>query len=159
MVHSFVAALQMGIREWYGGKVDHLKTTLYEEPIDGTRLRKKYVVIYDTVPGGTGYPKHLMRSENQMIELMSRSLNRLNTCSCNQIDLSPGTRQKDGCYRCLFAYRSSYDMPKTSRETAKHLLNDIVSRKHMLNRIDTLSSVKVHALLDSELEQRFLEAL
>ncbi|MBK9278356.1 MAG: DEAD/DEAH box helicase [Candidatus Obscuribacter sp.] len=159
LIHSFVAALQMGIREWYGGKVDHLKTTVYEEPIEGTRLRKKFVVIYDTVPGGTGYLKQLMRSEDQIIELMSIALSKLNTCSCNQIDLSPGARPKDGCYRCLFAYRSSYDMPKTSRETAKQLLNEIVSRKNLLNRIDTLSSVKVHALLDSELEQRFLEAL
>ena len=159
LVHSFVAALQMGIREWYGGKVDHLKTTVYEEPIGGTQLRKRYVVVYDTVPGGTGYLKHLMSSENQIVDLMSSALNKLNTCSCNQIDLTPGARQKDGCYRCLFAYRSSYDMPKTSRETAKQLLNDIVSRKHLLSRVDTLSSVKVHALLDSELEQRFLEAL
>jgi DEAD/DEAH box helicase domain-containing protein len=159
LVHSFIAAFQMGIREFFGGKVDHLNTTIYEEPIAGTSMRKKYVVIYDKVPGGTGYLKLLMKSEDKMMDLLDLSLAKLNTCSCNQIDLTPGSRPKDGCYRCLFAYRNSYDMPTTSREKAKSVLNDIISRKHLLKRVDTLSKVQVSALLDSELELRFLQAL
>lgn len=159
LVHSFVAAFQMGLREAYGGKVDHLSTTVYEEPIAGTAHRKKYVVIYDTVPGGTGYLKELSQSSDKMMDLLSKALDRLNTCPCNQSDPSPNARPKDGCYRCLFAYRNSYDMPKTSREKAKLLLSDIVSKKHLLNRVDTLSSVQVSALLDSELERLFLQRL
>jgi len=159
LVHSFVAAFQMGLREAYGGKVDHLSTTVYEEPIVGTTHRKRYVVIYDTVPGGTGYLKELSQSSDKMMDLLSKALNRLNTCSCNQSDPAPNARPKDGCYRCLFAYRNSYDMPKTSREKAKILLGDIVSRKHLLKQVDTLSSVKVSALLDSELERLFLQRL
>jgi len=159
LVHSFVAAFQMGLRGIYGGKVDHLSTTVYEEPIVGTTHRKRYVVIYDTVPGGTGYLKELSQSSEKMMDLLSYALHRLNTCSCNQSDPSPSARPKDGCYRCLFAYRNSYDMPKTSREKAKLLLSEIVSRKHLLKDVDTLSSVEVSALLDSELERLFLQRL
>ena len=28
---------------------------LDEEPVPGTSVRKRYLVLYDTVPGGTGY--------------------------------------------------------------------------------------------------------
>lgn len=159
LVHSFVAAFQMGLRDVYGGKVDHLSTTIYEEPIPGTIHRKRYVVIYDTVPGGTGYLKELSQSADKMTDLLTKALDKLNSCSCNLSDPAASTRPKDGCYRCLFAYRNSYDMPKTSRENAKLLLSEIVSRKHLLNRVDTLSSVQVSALLDSELERLFLQRL
>ena len=34
-----------------------------EVPIPESAYRKQYLIIYDSVPGGTGYLKQLMRSE------------------------------------------------------------------------------------------------
>lgn len=41
---SFVAALQAGLKERFGGRVDHLRTTVYSDPVAGSTLRK-------TIPG------------------------------------------------------------------------------------------------------------
>ena len=61
-LHSFVAAFQLGLKTRYGGKVDHLRTLVYSEPDqEHEHIRRQYLVLYDTVPGGTGYLKDLTR--------------------------------------------------------------------------------------------------
>lgn len=152
-LHSFIAALQLGLKRKFKGNIDHLQTTVYEEPVPDSTFRKKYLVLYDTVPGGTGYLKQLMRSEKPLLEVFELALEALRSCSCNQ------SSDKDGCYRCLYAYRNSYDMPQTSRDTAISLLSEIISQRDNLVKTDTLRHVQVNALFDSELEARFIEAL
>lgn len=63
--------------------------------------RQYLVVIYDSVPGGTGYLKELMRYEQPLFEVFEAALAAMDTCECNH------DPDKDGCYRCLFAYRNS----------------------------------------------------
>lgn len=53
-LHSFVAALHLGLKRKFGGNIDHLQTTLADEPVPDSAFRKNYLVLYDTVPGGTG---------------------------------------------------------------------------------------------------------
>ena len=151
--HSFLAALQLGLRRKFEGSVDHLRVTDHEEPVPETSYRKKYLVIFDTVPGGTGYLKQLMRSEEPMMEVFQLALEALKTCRCN------GDPDKDGCYQCLYAYKNSYRMTEISRDTAIELLLSILREKERLVKTDTLKNVKVNALFDSELEARFIEAL
>jgi DEAD/DEAH box helicase domain-containing protein len=152
-LHSFVAALHMGLKQTFGGSIDHLQTALHEEPAANSKYRKKYLVLYDTVPGGTGYLKQLMRSEAPLFAVFEKALETLSACPCNQ---DPA---KDGCYRCLFAYRRSYTMGGTSREAAKSLLSEILKHRARLVRTGSLKGVQVNALFDSELEARFVEAL
>ncbi len=95
-LQSFIAAMQLGLKRKFRGKIDHLQTTVYEEPLADSSFKRKYLVLYDTVPGGTGYLKQLMRSE-QLMEILELSLTALKSCPCNQEE------GKDGCYRCLFA--------------------------------------------------------
>lgn len=151
--HSFIAALQLGLKKRFQGNIDHLQVTLQEEPVPKVTLRKKYLVLYDTVPGGTGYLKELMRSEEPLVEVMQLALTALQDCACNE------DPDKDGCYQCLFAYRNSYDMASTSRNAAIDLLQQILSFKDKLKKTSNLSHVKINPLFDSELELRFLEAL
>jgi len=153
-VHSFVAALQLGLKRKFRGAVGHLQTTVYEEPIAGALHRKKYLFLYDTVPGGTGYLKQLMREKEPLLEVLALALDALRACGCNQ-EPPP----VDGCYRCLYAYRNAADMPETSRETAKELLAEILRRRDALKRSAFLSKIEVNGLFDSELEARFVEAL
>lgn len=152
-LHSFVAALHLGLQQKFRGSIDHLQTTLYEEPVADSTFRKKYLVLYDRIPGGTGYLKQLMRSPEPLMEVFEGALQVLRACPCNQ-DLD-----KDGCYRCLYAYRHSYHMAETSREAAVQLLCDILEHRQQMVKTDTLSRVPVNVLFDSELEGRFLEAL
>jgi DEAD/DEAH box helicase domain-containing protein len=152
-LHSFVAALHLGLKRKFGGNIDHLQTTLADEPVPDSTFRKNYLVLYDTVPGGTGYLKQLMRSPEPLMEVFEAALNALSACGCNQ------DPEKDGCYRCLYAYRTSFNMAATSRNAAIELLDEILKHREKLIRIDTLRNVQVNALFDSELEARFVEAL
>lgn len=151
-LHSFVAALQLGLKKKFAGKIDHLQTTVYEEPIPESTHRKRYLVLYDKVPGGTGYLKQLMRSEQPVFEVLDLALEVLRSCSCHQDPV------KDGCYRCLFAYRSSYYMGETSRDTAVGLLSEIMCYRDRMVKTENLRNVSMNAVFGSELEARFIEA-
>jgi DEAD/DEAH box helicase domain-containing protein len=152
---SFVAALQLGLRHHFGGSayaIDHLQSTVSQEPVPDSSLRKQYLVLFDTVPGGTGFLKQLMRSET-LLTVLDKALETLNKCSCQQ---DPG---KDGCYNCLLAFRNSYSMPTTSRQTAINMLSTILASRDTLRQVPNLQNIRVDGLGESELEVLFLEGL
>ncbi len=152
-LHSFIAALHLGLKQVFGGNIDHIRTALHEEPVADSNHRKQFIVLYDTVPGGTGYLKQLMRSKKPLMRVFEKALDVLKSCSCNQ-DV-----KKDGCYKCLFAYRRSYTMSGTSRDTAIEMLSEILKYKDSLIQTKTLKDIKINSLFDSVLEARFIEAL
>ncbi len=152
-LHSFVAALHLGLKRRFRGNIDHLQTTLQEEPVSDSALRKQYLVLYDTVPGGTGYLKQLMLTGDQLMQVFDEALTALNVCGCNR------DPNKDGCYLCLFAYRHSYDMKETSREEAKSLFCKILAHRGKLEEIERLRDIPIDLAVESMLEGRFLREL
>ena len=62
-LESFTATFMLGMKERFGN-VDHLRATVSEVPVADADYRKQYLVIYDSVPGGTGYLKQLMRARS-----------------------------------------------------------------------------------------------
>ena len=151
-LESFTAAFMLGMKEYFGN-VDHLRATVSEVPIPDADYRKQYLVIYDSVPGGTGYLKQLMNEQGSLIDIFERALQKLEQCSCRE------DPQKDGCYHCLYAYRQSQNIGNISRSTAIRLLKTILSGKDNLTKIEKLGSIPVNTLFDSELERRFVEAI
>ena len=149
---SFVAAFMLGMREYFGN-VSHLNATISEVPVTNTDYRKQYLVIYDSVPGGTGYLKQLLQNENSLIEIFEKSLEVMENCSCKN-DVT-----KDGCYHCLFAYSQSNSIGNISKNTAIRMLKSILSGKENINKIKKLDNVATNSLFDSELEKKFIEAL
>ena len=149
---SFTAAFMLGMKEYFGN-VDHLRATVSEVPVPDADYRKQYLVIYDSVPGGTGYLKQLMNEEGSLIDIFERALQKLEQCSCKE------DPQKDGCYHCLYAYRQSQNIGNISRSTAIRILKSILSGKDNLTKIEKLANVPVNSLFDSELERRFVEAI
>lgn len=121
-VESFVAAFMLGMKKKFGN-VDHLRATVSEVPVPEADYRKQYLVIYDSVPGGTGYLKQLMNEENGIIDVFEGALETMEHCSCND------DPQKDGCYKCLYAYRQSQHIGEISRDSAITLLKTILSGK------------------------------
>ncbi|MDK1119520.1 MAG: DUF1998 domain-containing protein, partial [Anaerolineae bacterium] len=152
-LQSFVAALQLGLKSRFGGKVDHLHITTTDEPIPGLEERASYLVIFDTVPGGTGYLHDLLAEPGNLIELLRLSQDIMLNCSCQEVP------ELDGCYNCLYAYRNSYGMEHTSRNTALSMLADILEGDCELERITHLGKIDKNVWTDSELEARFQETI
>jgi DEAD/DEAH box helicase domain-containing protein len=148
---SFVAAFMLGMKKKFGN-VDHLKATVSEVPVPDAEYRKQYLVIYDSVPGGTGYLKQLMNDQNGIIDVFQGALETMVNCSCND------DNQKDGCYKCLFAYRQSQHIGDISRDEAVKIFKAILSGKEKRRKIDKLAIIDTNSLFDSELERRFVGA-
>ena len=49
--------------------VDHLRAAICEVPVKDADYRKQYLVIYDSVPGGTGYLKQLLQHDDALIQI------------------------------------------------------------------------------------------
>ena len=151
-MESFVAAFMLGMKEYFGN-VDHLRATVSEVPVPDADYRKQYLVIYDSVPGGTGYLKQLMHEKDALIDIFEKALHVMENCSCKD------DPQKDGCYHCLYAYRQSQQIGNISRSAAIRMLKSILSGKGNVQKIDKINNIPVNPLFDSELEQRFMEAI
>lgn len=152
-LQSLVAALHLGLKKHFGGDVSHLQITSYSEPDGQSDLRRHYLVILDTVPGGTGYLKDLMRTPDNLMKMLKAALDHILGCSCNEI------AEKDGCYRCLYAYRESRNLEQISRNEARTLLEDILNNRDKLEPVERLNPDSMNALFESELERRFIDTL
>lgn len=151
---SFVSALELGLAKRFRGAVDHLRIALDMRMAAGSDTPRCYLVIYDSVPGGTGYLKELMRAPEPLLEIFDIALQSLNSCSCNQ------NSDTDGCYRCVYRYHNSFDRQYISRRVAQKLLNEVVQYKGKLKPVTHLSKAQNdNSLLESVLEKRFVEAL
>jgi len=161
-LNSFIAGLQLGLKRKFGGKVDHLRVMDYAEPIseiasDGTPessdYQRRYLMLYDSVPGGTGYLHELMQSPDQLLEVFRQARDVMATCACNH------DQEKDGCYSCLYAFRNSHGMETTSRATAVDLFSRILDLSDQFETVKSIDEITVNPVLDSELEARFVEAI
>lgn len=152
-VNSFVAALQLGLKRRFGGKVDHLRVAYQSEPIGETDERRHFIVLYDSVPGGTGYLHELLSRAENMQSVFRMAYDVMQLCDCYDHTM-------DGCYRCLLEYRNAYGMESTSKALALEMLKDIVEGEHEWIQDDQgLSALSGNPWIDSELEARFPEAL
>ena len=79
--NSFVAALQLGLKEKFGGQIDHLRVAGSVEPDVDTGISKRFLVIYDSVPGGTGLGlthwrvSYNMQLKFKSIDILSERIN------------------------------------------------------------------------------------
>lgn len=154
VVQSFMAALQLGLKRRFGGKVDHLRMVQQDVPGKNGGPRKHYVMLYDSVPGGTGYLHQLLAHDaGTLSDVLRMALDAVTNCACN------ADPEKDGCYRCLYQYRLGRSMELVSRDNAKAVLSDLVGGLGQLQRVDTISDIFINPNFDSVLEARFIESL
>ncbi len=150
VINSVRAALELGFRRKFGGQPAHLRITTMSEPAGNSRQR--FLVIYDTVPGGTGYLAELWRKD-QLFTVMELALDAMRRCRC------VGLEGRDGCYRCLYAHQHQRELASISRKRAVELFEAILGEKQHQKTIPSLSDVNLDSLLESELERRFIAAL
>lgn len=148
---TFEACLDLGLRRWFRGDPEHLHILSHSEPIsDGNRRR--FLILYDTVPGGTSYLKTLAQPET-FFEVLQLALDSLTSCRCR---LQP---DKKACYRCLYSYRTQRSLELISRRLGIEMLSEILAQRPQLESIPSLSDAHIDSLVESELEQRFVNAL
>ena len=152
---SFIAALQLGLKKKFGGSIDHLRVAQNVEPDpEDKELSKRYLVIYDSVPGGTGYLKQLTSHQDDLIEVLTEyAMPVLEQCSCVQ------KPHADGCYRCLYVYKNSRNISSISRKKARDFIQILKENADKMVSVAGLREVKISPLVESELEARFLEAI
>jgi DEAD/DEAH box helicase domain-containing protein len=154
VIQSFMAAIQLGLKLRFGGRVDHLRFQPQDEPSRDSDVRRQYVLIYDSVPGGTGYLHQLLANDAAtMREVILLARRALHECPCNK------DPEKDGCYRCLYQYRLGRKMDLVSRDKAKEVLDELVNSLDQLEKVETIADIYLDPKLDSELERNFLKGL
>ena len=154
VVQSFMAALQLGLKRRFGGKVDHLRVVTQDEPGKDGGARRHYVMIYDSVPGGTGYLHQLLAEKaGTLADVLTLALQAISDCPCNT------DPDKDGCYRCVYQYRLGRKMDLVSRDRAREVLTELVGALGQMERVKTISEIFINPNFDSVLEQRFIESL
>ena len=147
---SFRAALMLGITKYFGGEPDHIRAVMATMPGDDRDTPRQFLVLHDTMPGGTGYLENL--ADPQAMERVLRlALAHIQTCPC-------GKEERQPCHRCLLPFVSSSQHELVSKETAAELLTGILDGWRP-ERIQTLADIQINALADSELERLFVETL
>lgn len=153
-VQSFMAAVRIGLKRRFGGKVDHLRMLVQEEKGQDGAANRQYVMLYDSVPGGTGYLHELLANDaNTLTEVLRLALHHLAACTCN------ADPEKDGCYRCVYQYRLGRAMALVSRDRARAILEHLVENLDQLERVASIADIYINPNFDSELEARFIESL
>ncbi|WP_294636185.1 DEAD/DEAH box helicase [uncultured Aquabacterium sp.] len=154
VVQSFMAAVQLGLKKRFGGKVDHLRMVMQDEPGKDGGPRRHFVMLYDSVPGGTGYLHQLLAKDAATLsDVLKLALEAVTKCSCQE------DPEKDGCYRCVYQYRLGRSMEQVSRRTAQSVLEDLVASLDQLERVETINEIYINPNFDSVLEARFIESL
>ena len=108
-ISSFVAALELGLRLHFSGRIDHLRATTRRSPRPAGAVGNpshgenvataapaagaapanggaahQYLLLYDTVPSGTGYLKELMTQPEKLLSVFEKARDALRSCVCNQ---------------------------------------------------------------------------
>ena len=151
-IKSFVAAINLGMRKYFAGKVDHIRSTVVEAQLDGLATVRS-LFLYDAVPGGSGYLRQIAEHPDTMRAVIEQAADALRTCPCNGSG-------KSGCFRCVKSYRAQFGPGEPDRDTALHMMEDILSKWGSLTR--TGGGIDSHIrdfLVESRLEARFLEML
>ena len=118
-VTSLRAAIDLGLRLHFKGKVSHLRSSLVEAK-DGP-LTRRYLYLYDFVPGGTGYLKQLASRTDDMRNVFLAARDHMVACVCNKDD------RKDGCPRCIRSHAATFGRGEVSRDSAVRQINQILA--------------------------------
>ena len=148
---SFKAALMLGLREDFGGELDHLGVMRHELPNRSGQGRYRFLVLYDQVPGGTGYLDRLA-DPDRVRRILDAGRRVIARCPCQG-------EGRPACHRCLLGVidRREYDL--VSRELALELLDDLLGHWEPDTSIDTVAAIDIAKVEESELERRFKVAL
>ncbi|MDT8910049.1 DEAD/DEAH box helicase [Amycolatopsis sp. PS_44_ISF1] len=160
-VYSFRAALRLGIDRHFGGDPQHLDTTFAVVPDSPTGTRRHYLVVFDRLPGGTGY-LHRLTDPEKFRDTLRAARRVLLSCLCRE----EGRR---ACHRCLHRYTEERYQDIVSRHEALEILADLlgtvddngdtVADNWQITNLASTGLIGLDKQVESDLEARFLAAL
>ncbi|OKI17012.1 hypothetical protein A6A08_07025 [Nocardiopsis sp. TSRI0078] len=150
---SFKAALMAGFARVYGGALDHLDAVVATMPDSQTGHQRRYLVVYDTLPGGSGYLNLRSSGAEGIHKVLTNAREALRECGCGD---SVGGRA--ACHRCLLAHVRDQEFPFADRNTAQEMLDDLLDDWRTATVAHT-GLISLWDQVESELEGRFLGAL
>ncbi|MFC9125477.1 DEAD/DEAH box helicase [Streptomyces sp. NPDC057099] len=155
-VHSFRAALRLGVDLHFGGDPQHLATTVASMPDTGSGERRWFLVLFDSLPGGTGYLDRLT-DRDAFRDTLLAAYETLKNCPCAE-------EQRRACHRCLHRYTPEPFQDIVSRQSALTMLESLLFTKDgedgwEIDDVEHTGLVGLDAQVESDLEARFLAAL
>ena len=151
-VSIFKAGLLLGLKNYYKGHPDHVHVQAYEEFNSASGRKERFLVMYESIPGGTGYLSRLFDTI-EFTELLTVAYNHIKHCTCKD-------EGKDGCYKCIYTYSNQYDREILSRNEAEILFRDIIEKSNEWNEVQSLTNLtNIANDEESELEERFVQLL
>jgi len=152
-ITQFVAGIELGLKKYFRGNPQHIEIRDYREFNHRTMKFDRYVVLYDTVPGGTGYLEKLF-DRDEFKKLLKSAYKAIKECSCQHFG-------KDGCYHCIYTYANQYTRGDLSRAVAEKRFRKIVEQSDTWEHQPSgLSSVtNLGQIEESELEERFIRSI
>ncbi|WP_368328084.1 DUF1998 domain-containing protein, partial [Phocaeicola sp. RTP21198st1_B8_RTP21198_201120] len=152
-IEMFKAGIELGLKAYYKSSPEHIRIDSYSEMNMATMNKDHYLVMYDTIPGGTGYLSKLYDTE-EFTALLLYAYDKIHECICQW-------EGKDGCYHCILTYGNQYKRDSFSREYADSLFEQLISHakswETLPGSVGTISQSGVAE--DSELELKFVNAL
>lgn len=147
---SFKAALLLGIRARLGGNPEHLTVATADSPNLTGQGRRRFLVLYDQVPGGTGYLGPLADAE-EVHRILLAAREHIARCPCR-------SEGRPACHRCLLGVIDRWEYDLARRDLAKELLDALLEEWHP-TKVTTIGDVSIAQVEESELERRFKVAL
>lgn len=149
----YKSGIELGLRKYYQGNPQHIRIETYREPNQQNNQSDQYLVLYDTIPGGTGYLEQLFNPEvfKKVLELAYTAIRE---CQCQH-------RGKDGCYHCIYTYGNQYFQEELSRERAEKLFQSLLERTEQMEFFENGLGKIIQSgqIEESELEDRFVRML
>lgn len=145
-IASFQAALLTGLADSYGGDPENLRIVTSTFPsADGDT--NHFLVLHDTVPGGTGY-LHRLADPVRLREILTAARTIISTCPCQ-------TKGLPGCHRCLYGHTHRSQLPLVTRPTALSVLDELLSEWKLARQDGTIAGSRLDEVRQSELERKF----
>ncbi|MFD0775427.1 DUF1998 domain-containing protein, partial [Streptomonospora algeriensis] len=148
---TFKAAFMAGLARLYGGRLDHIDATTATMPDPQTGAVRRFLVVYDTLPGGSGYLNP--RSGHEGVrDILTRAREVVEGCGCTDQE---GVA---ACHRCLLPHVADSDFPSADRALAVDMLKELLDQWDT-REITAAEDISLWDQVESELEARFLDAL
>jgi hypothetical protein len=147
---SFKAALLLGLRLDFGGEPEHLRVVPSDFPGSGGPGRRRFLVLHDTVPGGTGYLGRVA-DPDRLGAILRRARDAISRCPCR-------TEGRVACHRCLLGGADPREIELISRGLALELLEGLLD-DWSFSSVASVADLPIGLVEESELERRFKAAV
>ncbi|WP_024802604.1 DEAD/DEAH box helicase [Nocardia sp. BMG51109] len=152
---TFHTALMAGVARRYGGDPAHLQIVTATMPDQETGRRRRFLVLHDTLPGGTGY-LHRLASAEDFRDVLIAARDVVVNCPCRD-----ETPPKAACHHCLLAHipidKADW-YGKVSRLDAVEMLDELLDSWEVAE-VTATDQISLWDQVESELESRFLDGV